>query len=373
MHRTAELTSESPLIAPIEAFFTPARLSMVPVQPGVTRENMDKASDNPPLTVAMSVYNGERFLAAAVRSVLEQTFADFEFLILDDGSTDSSAAMIREFAQADSRIRPILRENRGLVASLNQMLEVARAPIVARMDADDICRPDRFARQMAFLAANPDHGVVGSWSEDIDEAGRPWRACGVDHGVTNAELQEVAQRGGQLMVHPAVMYRKHIVQEVGGYHAAFRHCEDYDLWLRLASETKMANIPERLLCYRHYPQQVSKTHVTEQSVGAAVSYEAWRARQAGRSDPTADLDRLPPIESLDALFGEAGVSSRVRARVTRGILHSRTALRDGGLDIVLRHVADGGARDGLWRTAARLIRYGEPTRALRLSCALLAA
>lgn len=333
---------------------------------------MVQSHDDPPLSVAMSVYNGERFLAPAIQSVLDQTFEKFEFLILDDGSTDSSADMIRAFAEKDSRIRPILRENRGLVASLNELLTVARAPIVARMDADDICRPERFARQMAFLAANPDHGVVGSWSEDIDEFDAPWLAEGPDHAVTNAQMQHVARNGGQLLVHPAVMYRRAIVMRVGGYHAAFRHCEDYDLWLRLASETKMANIPERLLRYRHYSGQVSKRYVTEQTVGAAIAHEAWRVRQAGRPDPTADLDALPAIESLDELFNETGVSSRVRARVARGILHSRNALRDGGLDIIVQHIADGGERNGLWRTVARLLRFGEPLGAMRLFTALTA-
>lgn len=331
---------------------------------------MNTASTVPALSVAMSVYNGERFLVPAIESILGQTFTDFEFLILDDGSTDGSADIIRAYAEKDRRIRPIIRENRGLVASLNQLLEEARAPIVARMDADDICQPERFAKQIAFLAEHPDHGVVGSWSEDIDEHEQPWNASGPDHAITNDEMHAVAESGGQLLVHPAVMYRKDIVQRVGGYHAAFRHCEDYDLWLRLLSATKMANIPERLIRYRHYAGQVSKKYVTEQTVGAAISHEAWRARQAGKPDPTAELDRLPAIETLDELFGEAGVASRVRARVARGILHSRIALRDEGFDIVLRHVSEGGDRTGLWRTVARLVRYGEPLRAMRLTAAL---
>ncbi|WP_271078656.1 glycosyltransferase [Aurantiacibacter sp. MUD61] len=333
---------------------------------------MTQYSPSPALSVAMSVYNGERFLAPAIQSVLDQSFGDFEFLILDDGSTDSSRAIIEEFAARDTRIKPILRENRGLVASLNQLLETAAAPLVARMDADDICRHNRFEKQIAFLAAHPDHGVVGSWSEDIDENGQPWFTGGVDHAVTNEEMKAVAACGGQLLVHPAVMYRKDIVLGVGGYHAAFRHCEDYDLWLRLASETKMANIPERLLRYRHYPDQVSKKYVTEQTVGAAIAHEAWRAREAGKPDPTADLKTLPPVDQLDALFGEAGVASRVRARVARGILHSRNAMRDGGFDIILHHVSEGGDREGLWRTVARLLRFGEPARALRLTMALAA-
>ncbi|MFC3096852.1 glycosyltransferase [Alteraurantiacibacter palmitatis] len=324
----------------------------------------------PALSVAMSVYNGERFLAEAVTSILAQSFADYEFLILDDGSTDATPQIIADYASRDSRIRPIIRENRGLVASLNQLLDEARAPIIARMDADDIALPDRFEKQMAFLAAHPDHGVVGSWSRDMAEDGGPYVTMGHDHPVTHDEFLHNIRHGGPLLCHPAVMYRRDIVRAQGGYHAAFRHCEDLDLWLRLASVTRMANLPERLIRYRHYAGQVSKRHATEQQVGAAIAYEAWRVRDAGKPDPTANLTVLPPIDELDAFFGEAGVAARVRAAVAHGIMHSPVALRDDGFEIMLDHVRGGGNQAGLWRTVARLAKLGEPGRALRLAAAL---
>ena len=327
-------------------------------------------SPSPPLSVAMSVYNGERFLAAAIESVLGQNFGDFEFLILDDGSTDSTPQILRAYAARDPRIRPIIRENQGLVASLNQLLAEARAPLVARMDADDICHPERFAEQIAFMAAHPDHGVIGSWSEDIDEADQRWPIEGADHPVTHADFLHNIRFGGPLLVHPGVMYRRELVLAQGGYHKAFLHCEDLDLWLRLASVTKIANIPLRLIRYRHYDGQVSKKYATVQQVGAAIAYEAWQVREAGQPDPTAKLDQLPPIEGLNALFGKPDVAQRVRARVANGILYSKVAMRDEGFDILLQHVRDGGERKGLWRTVARLARIGEPVRALRLGAAL---
>jgi len=324
----------------------------------------------PPLTVAMSVYNGERFLAPAIESILAQTYPDFEFLILDDGSTDTTAQILRDYARRDPRIRPIIRENRGLVASLNQLLDEARAPLVARMDADDICHPERFAQQVAFLAANPDHGVVGSWSEDIDEQDQRWPIEGADHPVTHEDFLHNIRFGGPLLVHPGVMYRRELVLAQGGYHKAFLHCEDLDLWLRLASVTKIANLPLRLIRYRHSGGQVSKKFATVQQIGAAIAYEAWHVRETGRPDPTAELDHLPPIDELDALFGEPGVAQRVRARVTGGILYSPVALRDEGFDIMLRHVREGGRHGGMWRTVGRLMRFGEPLRALQLAAAL---
>ncbi len=332
--------------------------------------HMSDITSSPALCVAMSVYNGERFLAPAIESILGQTFTNFEFLILDDGSSDATPNIIQRYAAQDNRIRPIIRDNRGLIVSLNQLLAEARAPIIARMDADDMSRADRFEKQMAFLEANPDHGIVGSWSEDIDAHDEPWLVEAPEHPLKHEEFLHNIRFGGPLLCHPVVMFRTDIVRQAGGYHAAFKHCEDHDLWLRLSSITKMANIPERLIRYRHYPEQVSKRHATEQQIGAAVAYEAWRVRDGGHDDPTAKLNTLPAIEELDALFGTEGVARKVRAHVTSGILHSPTGLRGQGFDIILKHIRDGGDRKGLWRTAGRLVKYGEPGRALRLTAAL---
>ena len=169
------------------------------------------------------------------------------------------------------------------------------------------------------------------------------------------------------------MYRRDIVLSVGGYHAAFRHCEDLDLWLRLATVTRIGNLPELLMRYRHYADQVSSRHATEQQIGAAVANFAYRERLAGRVAPTEKLDRLPPVDDLDALFGQEGVARAVRAKVAHGLLYSRAGLRDTGFDLILQHVGEGGQRRGLWRTVARLVRFGEPIRAVRLAAALAAA
>jgi glycosyltransferase involved in cell wall biosynthesis len=329
---------------------------------------------NPAITVAMSVYNGEPYLAEAIDSVLAQSFADFEFLILDDGSTDGSCETIQRYADRDPRVRPIIRENRGLIASLNQLLAEARAPLIARMDADDICRPQRFERQIAFLAQHPDHGVVGSWSEDIDARSRSIQgeAFGADQPTTYDAFLAAIDAYAPLLCHPAVMYRTEVVRAVGGYHAAFRHCEDLDLWLRLATRTRICSIPERLLRYRRSDGQISRRFSIDQTIGGIVSRLAYHERIAGRADPTEHLDRLPPIEDLDALFARPGLSERVRAQVVRDLLYSHQALRGAGLDLVLDHIARGGPREGLWRTVLRLLKFGEPRQAARLARALAA-
>ena len=318
----------------------------------------------------MSVYNGEQFLDLAIESVLAQTFSDFEFLILDDGSTDRSRAIVERHAAVDSRIRLISRENRGLIASLNQLLEEAKAPLIARMDADDICLPHRFECQHAFLQAHADYGVVGSAAEDIDEHGEHYPAPDYTPPETHDAVLDMIERHPPLC-HSSVMARRDVLLAAGGYHQAFRHCEDYDLWLRLANRTKIGNIKEHLIRYRRYEGQVSAKFSLEQSVGAAIAVVAFRERSAGRPDPTEHLVQLPPIEQLDNLFGRDGISTQVRSRVAQGVLYSRTALSGDGFRLVIDHLRGGGHREGMWRTVARLMRFGEPLRAMALAATLV--
>lgn len=325
---------------------------------------------SPAISVAMSVYNGERFLALAIESILAQSFTDFEFLILNDGSKDGSATIIDAYAAKDHRIRPIHRENKGLVVSLNQMIADARAPLIARMDCDDISLPDRFAKQIEFLNANPDYGVVGTWTSDIDEYGKPFPLDGADHAVNHEGF--IAEIGtGAMLCHPSVIMKRDAVLRVGGYHQAFTHCEDFDLWLRLANVTKLCSIPERLVLYRHWPNQVSTKYAYIQRVGAAVSLVAYKERAAGRPDPTDTLDELPALDALDAVFGREGVAREVRNFAVNGLLYSEVALRAQGYDLLHQYIAEGGATKGLWRTVLRYVRIGDPVRAFGLLVALL--
>jgi len=328
----------------------------------------------PAISVAMSVYNNADYLALAIESILAQTHRDFEFLILNDGSTDASGSIIDSYAARDSRIRPIHRENKGLITSLNQLVAESRAPLIARMDGDDISQPERFARQLAFLNAHPDYGVVGTWTRDIDGKGEVFPLSGADH-PTDHEGFLRAIESGPLLCHPSAMIRRALLVQVGGYHAAFKHCEDYDLWLRLAGITRLCSIPERLVHYRHTDSQVSNRHIVTQQTNSSVALIAWQERCAGRPDPTEHLDTLPPIEQLDALFGRAGVSDQVIAMTAPGLLYSQVALTSpDGFGLVRRHINRSGASLSLWRTVARLgIRMGEWGRASALAQALLLA
>lgn len=322
----------------------------------------------PRISVAMGVYNNAPFLGEAIESILAQTFGDFEFLIVNDGSSDESGAIIDAYAARDPRVRAIHQPNRGLVASLNRIIEEARAPLIARMDGDDITLPERFAKQIALLEKNPDYGVVGTSTHDIDMQGRLKRNTDF-HPLTHETFLETLT-GGPLLCHPSVMMRRDIVLAVGGYRAAFRHCEDYDLWLRLAGRTKLCTIPDRLFHYRRSDAQVSNRHVVEQLIGAAVAYAAHEERMAGRPDPTEGLDRLPPVDDLDTLFGREGLARAIRAKVTPNLLYSMRGLGDEGFPLILQHIRAGGDKAGLWRTTGRLIKFGAPLRAARLAAAL---
>lgn len=314
----------------------------------------------------MSVYNGERYLRLAVDSILSQSFTDFEFLIVDDGSSDGSAAILDAYARQDARIRILRRGNKGLIVSLNELIAAARAPLIARMDCDDIAHPARFARQIAFLDARPEYGVVGTWIDNIDANGKLAYYGGDDHPTDHAAFLDRIGHGTTLC-HSSVMMRKELVVRAGGYHGAFKHCEDFDLWLRLASITQLCSLPERLMQYRHWEAQVSNRHAYTQRIGAGISLAAYRERAAGRPDPTIHLTDLPPIENLDAVFGRAGVTKEVREFVVPSIVYSQTALKSQGYDLLKQYLADGGYAPGLWKTVPRLILFGEPVRALAIA------
>lgn len=323
----------------------------------------------PRVSVIMSVYNAQAHLADAIRSILDQTFTDFEFLIVDDGSRDRSAEIMDGFAAADPRIRVIRQENKGLIASLNRLLDEARAPLVARMDADDISVPTRLELQVAFLDQHPDHGVVGANTHELDQHGAITE-CTDLHPLDHAGIASAMEHRSPIC-HPSVLMRRDAILDAGGYRLPYVHCEDYDLWLRLLDRTRLANLPDRLLLYRRSPGQVSVQHEIDQKIGAALAWAAHGERAAGRPDPTSELKKVPTLDALDATFDRAGIARAVRSKVALGLVYSAPAMRGRGLDLLLNHVRVGGDRAGLWRTVLRLLAFRQPRAAVRLAAALL--
>ncbi|MGA1798384.1 glycosyltransferase [Sphingomonas sp. 4RDLI-65] len=323
------------------------------------------------LSVVLSVYNDAPFVERAVASVLGQSYADFEFIIVNDGSTDGSTDILRRLADADRRIILVEQENRGLVASLNRGFAMARGALVARMDGDDESLPDRFATQLAFFDTHPDYGVVGCQQMNVDVQGRPIRL--IDVYPRDAEAFLAAMESSAVMSHPGAMISKAAFEKVGGYRALYRHCEDYDLWLRLSEVTKLCSVDEVLLRYCINPDQVTVQHLLHTAIGAAVAWEAHLQRRSGHPDPTDGLPMLPDVDhlgELDTIFGIPGIARRVRTRVAPKLLYSLPALSEGGVRLVGDYVAEGGDRGPATRAVARLLRHGKVRGAGQLATSL---
>jgi glycosyltransferase involved in cell wall biosynthesis len=320
------------------------------------------------ISVIMSVYNGAPHLYACVQSILQQDFANFEFLILNDGSTDGSSEILRSLAKSDPRIKLIERENKGLVASLNELVEVAKAPLIARMDCDDIAMPNRFSTQLAYLAAHPSVGILGSNTHDLDESGLIIGATDnypLDPAKTRSMLKD-----GPPVCHPSVMMRTALLCKLGGYRSAFRHAEDYDLWLRASLHTEIANLPERLLLYRRSSQQISQKHASEQAKAAAIAWLDHVRCCEGKTSLFDGAAGIPDIEELDALFGDAGAATFVRRKVVERLRYSNEMLQGPEFEMMMRQVRGGGGFEGAGRTILRLGRKGRVIRAMVLASAV---
>lgn len=225
---------------------------------------------NPLVSVIMPVYNAERYLRLAIESILAQSFIDFEMILIDDGSTDDSAAIIKAYQQKDKRIILLQHaQNTGIVSALNDGIGLAKGQFIARMDADDISQPERLKKQVEFLEQRPDVGVLGSWAEIIDE--NECRRGSVEIPTTHIQLTwEMCFRCP--IIHPSVMVRREILLSVGGYRTTHPHAEDYELWVRIAPLIKFANLPEYLLQLRKHTANISVKYMDIQlNNGVAIS------------------------------------------------------------------------------------------------------
>ncbi len=244
---------------------------------------------SPAITVLMTMFNASRHLRAAVDSILRQTFADFEFLIIDDGSTDDSAEIVGNYD--DDRIRLIRNAtNRGQTPCLNQGLELARGEWIARQDADDLSHPRRLERQIARLRVDETLALLGAQAWIVDDRGR---FSGMLTVPTEADSIGWAMLFENPFIHTAAVFRRDVAQRLGGYDAAFRICQDYDLWLRITAAHRAANLPDRLVTYRHSPsslQHASRDVVRAESEN--VVRRAWAAAFTERQPSQAEIETL---------------------------------------------------------------------------------
>ena len=232
---------------------------------------LDIRSEYPRVTVIMPVFNGEKYLRESIDSVLNQTFTDFEFLIINDGSTDGSLDIIETYG--DPRIKLIQNDvNLGLVAVRNQGLANARGEYIAWLDCDDIAYPSRLSEQIAFMDCHPEYGMIGSWVEIIDERGKRsgeiWRYDALVESVPSTLLFH------NCFAQSSVFIRKNKLPE-NWYRQDFPGTEDFDLWVRMAAYTKVWNLPRVLIKYRLHSASISfvKAREIEKRVEKIILYQ----------------------------------------------------------------------------------------------------
>jgi glycosyltransferase involved in cell wall biosynthesis len=272
----------------------------------------------PPLTVLLAVYNGQTYLREAVDSVLAQSFRDFEFIIIDDGSSDRTLSILREYEANDSRIRLVSRPNKGLTNTLNEGLSLARGEFLARMDADDVCMPDRFEKQVAYLREHPECVLVGARVQLMDPKGLPIRIVGTETEHEQIDSAHLARRWP--VVHPAVTMRMSALRQVGGYRDIYNTLEDLDLFLRLAEVGRLANLPDLLLRYRQHFASITHSKEGQQLQIRQAIYDETRARRG-----------LPPESAT------IPVRTRPRTRSEQHRYWAWAALKAGNVKTARKH------------------------------------
>ncbi|HEX2853353.1 MAG TPA: glycosyltransferase [Opitutaceae bacterium] len=217
------------------------------------------------ISVVIPVYNAARFVQSAIGSVLAQSFRDFELIAVDDGSTDSSKALLDALAATDPRIRVISRPNTGIVGALNDGLAAATGEFIARMDADDIALPTRFETQLAYLRAHPGCVALGTDILYTDPEGDPLtrHRPALTH---EAIVEQLLVGNGGALIHPTVIFRRQAVESAGRYRQQYNFIEDLDLFLRLSEAGRLANLPDVFLRYRQHLKSVNRTQGTRDAL-----------------------------------------------------------------------------------------------------------
>ena len=266
-------------------------MSVVGTRGGVSVVTADRDGAPPAVSVLMSVYDGAPFVAQAVASVLAQADPDLELIVVDDGSTDATPALLA--AVADPRLRVQRQVRTGLTRALNRALGLARAPLIARLDADDLALPERLGRQRAFLAAHPEVGLLGTAAREEDPSGTLVRV--VRPPEDDRALRRALIRANPF-VHSSVMMRRELLAQAGGYDERLAVAQDYELWMRLAGRTGLANVGEVLVVRRLGARRVSVER--EEDRLRTEARVRWRAVASGAYPPWCALFALRPVLAL---------------------------------------------------------------------------
>jgi hypothetical protein len=256
--------------------------------PGRGGEGPGMAHRRPRVSIIMPVYNEERYVRQAVDSVLQQTLADFEFVILDDGSTDRTPEILRTYT--DPRIRLISQPNVGLTRSLNRCLSMATGHFVARMDGNDVSHPDRLQAQVDFLDTHAEVGLLGAYYVNIDDGGTVVKVY--TYPTNDSEIRR-ALWSDCPFCHSVVMFRRECIDRIGEYRERIGPAEDYDLWFRISERFRLANLPRPLHQVRVTPTGISLAKRFDQIRASLLVRHLAQERQRSGSD---SLDRLTEAE-----------------------------------------------------------------------------
>jgi GT2 family glycosyltransferase len=248
----------------------------------------------PAVSVLIPAYNGERYLDAALAGVLADDDPPREVIVVDDGSTDRTPAILDAWRQKDARLVVLTQANAGVVAALEHGRRAVRAPLIARLDADDIAYPGRLAAQAAAFARDPGLVLLGAALDRIDGEGK--RTGVIAYPTGSARLLEILPRANAFSS-SSVMMRADAVEAVGGYRPLFPAAEDYDLWLRLSEHGRIANLPERLGAYRVHGSSMSAVSAVRQALSAALARRCAALRREGKADPAVGRKAPPDLDA----------------------------------------------------------------------------
>lgn len=246
--------------------------------------------DDTLLTVLMAVYNGEQWLGDSIQSIIMQTYKNFEFIIINDGSNDSSLQIINEFAANDSRIRVYTKHNSGLADSLNHGLAKAKGDWVARIDADDICDPQRLEKQLEYSRTDSNLVLIGSGLTLIDDNGH--KGMTYHYPNNHSRLMRRLSKGLPFFPHSSAFFKLSAVKKLGGYRTEFNRSQDQDLWLRLGELGKILSIREPLVQIRKHSQQISNDSFGQAQVTYSyMAMTSYYLRSALKTKPLNENQR----------------------------------------------------------------------------------
>ena len=247
-------------------------------------------NNNPTISVLMSVYNDEKFLAQAIESILKQTYSNFEFIIVNDGSTDNSTAILEDYQSRDNRIRLIQQENMGLPTALNNAFAVSRGTYIARMDGDDISTTERFARQLKYLEEHPSIDLVGCQLNYMDEYGKNIGKT-IQNPLSHNRIKKYISYATPI-AHPTFFMKREVMTTLNDYRDFFA-MEDYDFLLRAVEQGYiLANLNRPLVNYRVNPLGISRRYIIQQYINTKKAYLLYKQRLRSRSESARILKEL---------------------------------------------------------------------------------